>query len=128
MLGPRRRSIPEGVRADLVTRLERHVSRKWKQQCREVVVRFRGGHAYVDAFPAKQYYPPGTTKTQKAEIDVIPVHLCRLDYLGHPKEWGFAFYKYSDEKYETAILPSGSFTGTPEECFNCTATVYLQTW
>jgi len=127
MLGPRRRSIPEGVRADLVTRLERHASRKWKRQCREVVVRFRGGFAYIDAFPVKDYYPPGTTKAQKAEIDAIPVHLCRLGYLGHPKEWGFAFYKYSDETYEIAILPRGSFTGRPEECFDCAAMVYLQT-
>jgi hypothetical protein len=128
MRAPRRASVPEGLRVDLVTRLERHASRKWKRECREVVVRFRGPHAYVDAFPAKQSYPPGATKAEKAEIDATPVHLCRLEYLGQSKQWGFAFFKYSDEKYETAILPSGSFTGTLEECFDCAAMVYLQNW
>jgi hypothetical protein len=38
----------------------------------------------------------------------------------------FAFFKYSDEKYEPSFLPSGAFMGTPEEAFDCAAQVYLQ--
>jgi len=43
-------------------------------------------------------------------------------------EWGFAFYKYSDEKFEVSVLPTGFFAGTPEECFDCAAMVYLTNW
>jgi hypothetical protein len=53
-----------------------------------------------------------------------PIHLCRLRYFGN-NEWGFAFYTYSNEKYETSIYPSGSFVGTPEEAFATAASVYL---
>lgn len=54
------------------------------------------------------------------------MHLCRLEYLGRADEWGFAFYKYSDEKYERSVTLSGSFTGTPEECLDCSAMAYLR--
>ena len=95
---------------------------------RSVVIRFRGVYAYVDAYRPRGEYPPGLTEEQKATIDATPIHLYRIEYLGKRDEWGFAFYKYSDEKYEVSILPSVSFTGTPEECFDCAANVYLTNW
>jgi hypothetical protein len=38
---------------------------------------------------------------------------------------GFAFYTYSNEKYELSVFPSGDFYGTPEEAFDTAAQVYL---
>ena len=29
-----------------------------------------------------------------------PSHICRLNYTGSMDHWGFAIYKYSDEKYD----------------------------
>lgn len=109
----------------LIARLEEHAAGEWKRECRSVVVRFRGVYAYVDAYPVRHDYPSGIIEEEKARLDATPVHLCRLEYFGRKDEWGFAFYKYSDEKYEVSILPSISFTGTPEECFDCAAMVYL---
>ena len=40
-----------------------------------------------------------------------PTHLWRLRYFGGD-DWGFAFYTYSNEKYELAVFPDGSFIGT----------------
>ncbi len=59
-------------------------------------------------------------------IDATPTHLCRLGFLGNMDRWAFAFYKYSDEKYELSVGPSGSFEVTPEEAFDCAAGLYLQ--
>jgi hypothetical protein len=123
---PRRGSIPQAAQAALRARLERHIRTHWKDRCREVVVRFRGTFAYVDAFPLDRQFMPGTTPEEQAQIEATPTRLCRLGYLGSPDRWAFAFFKYSDEKYEPSFLPSGEFTGTPEEGFGCAAMVYLQ--
>ncbi len=52
-------------------------------------------------------------------------HLCRLRYLGTPDEWGFAAYLASRDSYEDSLLPTGSFTGTPEEALDCVCGLYL---
>lgn len=117
--------IPQALQHALPARLERHVRTHWKHRCREVVVRFRGAFAYVDAFPLHHQVMPGTTPEERARIEATPTRLCRLGYLGSPGRWAFAFFKYSDEKYEPSFLPSGAPVGTPEEAFDCAALVYL---
>jgi len=117
--------IPEDVRAALAARLARHAARRWKGRCRGVFVTFRGAFAYVDAYPAEED-DPTLTKEEKARLDATPTHLCRLEYAGRRDLWGFAFYMYSDSRYERNVLPNGSWAGTPEECFDCAAMVYLQ--
>ena len=72
-----------------------------------------GRCAYVDALPVLD-----------GEPDEAPIHLCRLGYLGQAERWQFAFYKYSGDSYEPSCLPSGSFTGSPEEAFDCAAFTY----
>jgi len=123
---PRQGSIPQAVQAALRARLERHIRTHWKARCREVVVRFRGTFAYVDAFPLDRQFMPGTTPEERALIEATPTHLCRLGYLGRGDLWAFAFFKYSDENYEPSFLPTGASMGTPEEAFDCAAQVYLQ--
>jgi hypothetical protein len=91
-----------------------------------VVVRFHGAFAYVDAFPLEPQFMFGVTPEERAQIEATPTHLCRLGYLGRADVWVFAFFKYSDEKYEPSYLPSGASVGTPEEAFDCAAQVYLQ--
>jgi hypothetical protein len=106
--------------------LEKYARAHWKDQCREVVVHFRGAYAYVDVFPFEYQFMPGTTPKERAQIEATPTHLCRLGYIRRADLWAFAFFKYSDEKYEPSFLPSGAFAGTPEEAFDCAAQVYLQ--
>ncbi len=53
-----------------------------------------------------------------------PLHLCRLRYFDKDK-WGFAYYNYSNEKYELSFYPNGEFFGKPEDAFLASA-VYLQ--
>jgi hypothetical protein len=46
--------------------------------------------------------------------------------MGNADLWEYAFYKYSDAKYQLSVVASGSFEATPEEAFDCSADVYLQ--
>ncbi|MCW8173472.1 hypothetical protein D8S78_22540 [Natrialba swarupiae] len=54
----------------------------------------------------------------------MPTKLCRLTWTGDPDSWGFAFYKYSDDRYEPSISLDGSFAGSPESCFDTAAQLY----
>jgi hypothetical protein len=51
-----------------------------------------------------------------------PIHLCRLTYRGHEDAWAFAFFKYSNEKYETSVLMTGQTVGTPEDALDTSST------
>ena len=52
-----------------------------------------------------------------------PTHLGRLRYFDLNR-WSYAFYTYSNERYEPTIFSSGEWFGTPEEAFDIGA-VYL---
>jgi len=116
---------PEPLRRELRRRLEAHVEKHWKDRCRRIEIRFHGLYTYVDAYPIDTWFQEGTTEADKERIRNTPLHLCRIDYIGHPEKWGFAFYKYSDNVYEVSILPSGAWEDSPEACFDCAANVYL---
>jgi hypothetical protein len=88
-------------------------------------VRFRGAFAYIDAIRASTWHALGEAPGTGDETTGTATHLCRLGYVGRPDRWAFAFYKYSDEKYEPSFLASGEFVGTPEDAFDCAASVYL---
>jgi hypothetical protein len=36
--------------------------------------------------------------------------------------WSFAYYTYSNDRYEPSMYPLGSFLGTPEEALDIGAT------
>jgi hypothetical protein len=109
--------IPEVVQGQLRKRLAIHAAQTWKERCARVEVSFRGRFAVVDAYLRDE-------ETGKEEE--VSTHLCRLEYVGRPDLWGFAFYKYSEERYERSYLPNGSMGGTPEECFDCAGLAYLR--
>jgi len=100
-------AIPEPARQTLEHRLRQRRAQRWPQ-LQELGVRYRGDLAYI----------VGTTNDG-------PMPLCRLRYLGSPSEWGFAAYLASRDGYEDSILPSGSFTGTPEAALDCVCGLYL---
>jgi hypothetical protein len=100
--------IPDGARRAITRRLELRRQQRWPDLV-EVSLRFRTTFAYVD----------GTT------IEDGSMPLFRLRYIGSPDEWGFAIYLASKDGYEDSILPTGSFTGTPEEALDCACGLYL---
>ncbi|MDQ6618017.1 MAG: hypothetical protein M3083_25545 [Actinomycetota bacterium] len=100
--------IPDGTRAALAERLDAHRRQRWPQLS-DLSIRYRAMFAYLDG---------ATTEDDS-------LSLCRLRYLGSPDNWGFAIYLASKDGYEDSILPTGSFTGTPEQALDCTCGLYL---
>jgi hypothetical protein len=100
-------TVFEGVQR----RLRKHVATAWPE-CPGVSFRTRGTFLYVDVqFPD----------------DKPPEPLCRLQYVGSASHWAWAFYSWSRGGrggYEDSVLDSGSPLGTPEECFDCAASIF----
>jgi len=107
-----------------VTYAAKHYQAKYTR----IEVRFRGRYCFIDAYTEPGSPPAHIPEGQRDEwiesLRTTPTHLCRLAYLGSADRWGFAFYTYSNERYEPSFLPSGSPQGTPEEAFAVSA-IYL---
>ena len=100
--------IPDGTRATLARRLDAHRQQRWPQLS-DLNIRYRAIFAYLEG----------------ATDDDASLPLCRLRYLGSSDNWGFAIYLASKDGYEDSILPTGSFTGTPEQALDCACGLYL---
>ena len=86
--------------------------------------------AYQEPEPLAPNWPPPdwpeTREEYQERLRNTPVHLCRLRYFGDEERWGFAFYTYSNERYELSVFPSGEFLGPPEDAFQVSAQMYLR--
>ena len=101
-------STPQATKDELEHRLTTHAKTRWPHVA-ALRVRHRAAFAWIDA-----ELPNG---------EIVP--LIRLRYLGSTDDWGFGLYLASSGKYEDQILPTGSFTGTPEEALDCACELYL---
>jgi hypothetical protein len=124
--------IPEVVQRRTEQRLRRYAEEHFPGRYTRLDVRFRGQFCYVDAYtepePLGPNWPPldwpETREEHLERLRSTPTHLCRLRYFGDEERWGFAFYTYSNERYELSVFPSGEFHGLPEEALQASA-VYL---
>ena len=101
-------TVPQATKDELERRLTAHARTRWPQAAR-LRFRHRAAFAWIDA-----ELPDG---------ELVP--LIRLRYLGSADDWGFGLYLASSDKYEDQILPTGSFTGTPEQALDCACELYL---
>ncbi|MEL6489721.1 MAG: hypothetical protein AAFQ95_07130 [Cyanobacteria bacterium J06621_3] len=122
-------SLKEPIKQRILSYAEEHYAGKYNR----IDVRFRSHFCYIDAytepfvseenFDEKLY---GCTREERIEfLRGVPIHLCRLRYKGDMEKWVMAFYTYSNNKYEPSMFRNGTFFGTPEEAFECSA-MYLQ--
>ena len=125
--------IPEAVRRRTEARIHRCADAEFAGRFTRLDVRFHGQFCYVDAYtepePTGPNWPPAdwpeTREEYEERLRRTPTHLCRLRYFGDEERWGFAFYTYSNERYELSVFPSGDFLGPPEDAFRVAAGVYL---
>jgi hypothetical protein len=124
--------IPETVKRRTENRLRRYAETHFADRYTRLDIRFRGQFCYVDAYTepeSLENWPPPDWPEDREEfmqrLRNTPKHLCRLRYFGDENQWGFAFYTYSNERYELSVFPSGGFFGQPEEAFHASAGVYL---
>jgi hypothetical protein len=115
-------------------RIRRYAETHFAERYMRLDIRFRGQFCYIDAYtepqPLTPDWPPADWPESREEylerMRNTPTHLCRLRYFGDEEGWGFAFYTYSNMRYELSIFPSGAFFGPPEEAFHVSANLYLQ--
>lgn len=127
------RPIPEPVKRRTEERIRRAAAQRFAGRYARLDVRFRGQFCYVDAYTEPDdlgpgWPPPDWPETREQHLERLrntPTHLCRLRYFGDEERWGFAFYTYSNERYELSVFPSGEFLGPPEEAFRVSAEAYL---
>jgi hypothetical protein len=98
------------LREQTSQRILRHAAKIIPQKAAQIRVRFKGPFCYIDA---------------QEPDSPVPMHLCRLRYMGVLSGWSMAFYTYSNEKYEPCVFMSGGFFGTPEEALEI-GVIYLQ--
>jgi|SRR5665648_346153 len=123
--------IPDSVKHDVEKRITRIAQEHFKGKYKHLDVRFKSQFCYIDAYQepvVSDDWPPADWPETRGEyierLRNTPTHLCRLRYFGDDL-WGFAFYTYSNEKYELCIFPDGEFLGKPEDAFLVSG-VYLQ--
>lgn len=122
--------IPASVKNDIEGRINNIAEKHFKGKYTRLDIRFKGQFCYIDAFQepevSEDWPPKDWHETREEYIERLrktPTHLCRLRYFGNDG-WGFAFYTYSNEKYELSVFPNGEFLGKPEDAFMASA-VYL---
>jgi hypothetical protein len=126
--------IPEPVRRRTEERIRRHAEQQFAGCYTRLEIRFHGQFCYIDAYTEPGPFPddwppadwPETREEHLERLRNTPTKLCRLRYFGGEDRWGFAFYTYSNERYELSVFPSGEFLGLPEEAFGVAAGAYLR--
>jgi hypothetical protein len=123
--------IPPGVQKDIQRRIQKVAEEQFQGRYTRLDIRFRRQFCYIDAytdpFLSDNWPPPDWPETREEYIQRMretPTHLCRLRYFGGDK-WGFAFFTYSNEKYELSVFSDGQFIGSPEDAFILSASLYL---
>jgi hypothetical protein len=121
--------IPAVVQRRTEERIRCYAEDHYSGRYTRLDIRFRGQFCYIDAYaepepPGPSWPPPDWPETRDAYLERLrntPVRLCRLRYFGDEERWGFAFYTYSNRRYEFSIFPSGDFLGPPEDAFDASA-------
>jgi hypothetical protein len=126
-------AISDAVKRRTEARLQGYAAQHFAGRYTRLDIRFRGQFCYVDAYtepepPGPDWPPADWPETREEMLERLrnaPTHLCRLRFFGREEHWGFAFYTYSNERYELSMFPSGEFFGPPEEAFRVSAELYL---
>jgi hypothetical protein len=117
-------AISLSLRTDLQRRIDKHAAANYAEMYTRIELRFRGPLCYMEAYREPEEPSRELLKVLKLSRDDylargrnVPVHLGRLRHLAGDR-WSYAFYKYSDEKYEPCTFPNGTWFGSPEEAFD----------
>src|SRR6266566_4915495 len=101
-------TIPESTRSSIILRLLDHAEKNWPQLAK-VRARYHGSFAYI------------TGVLRNGE----QIPLFRLRYGGSAHSFGFAIYSAARDRYEDAVLLTGSPVGTPQQALDTACTVHL---
>lgn len=100
----------EHTRLQLELYLTLHAETAWPQLA-GLHVRHRGQYAYVEG----------------VLTDGEHIKLMRLRFTGTASRWGFALHDAAGDRYQDALLPTGSHSGTPETALDTACRLRLAT-
>jgi hypothetical protein len=101
-------AIPQSTRDSITWRLILHAREHWPQIAK-IQVSYRGSFAYATAtLPGGEQIP-----------------LFRLRYGGSAHSFGFAIYSAAHDRYQDAVLLTGSPAGTPQEALDTAGIIHL---
>ena len=101
-------AIPEPTRSSIIVRLLDHAETNWPQLAK-VRARYHGSFACI------------TGVLRNGE----QIPLFRLRYGGSAHSFGFAIYSAARERYQDAVMLTGSPVGTPQQALDTACTVHL---
>ena len=122
------RPVPPALKQSIVARVEAHAAKHYAGKYIRLEITFRGPLCYLNAFQEPE--PPGapfsaatgeTLEEYLTRLRSNPIRLGRLRHFA-PDRWSYAFYTYSNERYEPTCFPHGDWFGTPEQAFDIGAT------
>ena len=123
--------IPPIVQQDVRARIEAYAHQHYSGKFTRLEIYFKKQFCYIDAYKkvsVNEIHLYGDlSESREEKLDRLrntPTHLCRLRYHGR-SGWSFGFYTYSHERYELCVFSDGQFFGTPEDAFECSASVYI---
>jgi hypothetical protein len=99
--------IPQTTRWNLERRLQQHRQQHWPNLT-HLSIRYRANFAHITADP-----------------DGDPLPLCRLRYLATPTTGDSLSTSPAETPTKNSLLPTGTFTGTPEDALDCACNLYL---
>ena len=112
--------IPEQTKLEVQRRLHSRFAQLGHDQLARLDVRFRGALCYIDAFrePDAELLKYWASRGENVQDAIAryreqPTHLGRLRHFALDR-WSFAFYTYSNERYEPTTF-DGNWFGTPEQ-------------
>jgi hypothetical protein len=79
----------------------------------EVTIRWRGSYGYLTAWAGD------------GDQNDTQIPLCRIQYLGHEQDWGFALYDPATQTYTETVLRTGQQAGHPSDAFDTAAIIHL---
>jgi len=107
-----------------IERIQRHAEQKYKGMYTRIDVRFHGPLCYIDAYKEPAEPDAALLKMNHETRDEYiqrmrnyPIHLGRIRHFSNDR-WSYAFYTYSNDRYEPATFENGEWFGTPEAAFD----------
>lgn len=120
--------IPPARKQQVIARLEAHAAKHCAGKYTRLEITFRGPLCYVDAYREPEPPSPAFLEASGETLEEFltrlrnsPIRLGRLRHFAEDR-WSYAFYSYSNERFEPAIFDNGSWFGTPEQAFDIGAT------
>ncbi len=123
--------IPDATKKTVEQQITEYANKHCDGNFIRLKFRYRSQFCYVDAYiepsVSDDFIPPDSSQTRDEFLEKhrnTPMQICRLRHFSKDS-WSTAYFSYASMKFESTMLEDGSFTGTPEQCFEASAMLLM---